>query len=130
MRKLKKCLTLLMTFVLLMSTGLPVRAANIENLSLETGESITVSVPYYEDSYEVVNGVEPVLFESSNPNVATASKTGISMGSNGNSLSVEILGRTEGNADITMSCGGASAMCKVTVVSDNSCAICCNCYKV
>ena len=103
MRKLKKCLTLLMTFVLLMSTGLPVRAANIENLSLETGESITVSVPYYEDSYEVVNGVEPVLFESSNPNVATASKTGISMGSNGNSLSVEILGRTEGNADITIS---------------------------
>lgn len=104
MRKVKKILAVLIAFTFIFQMCLPVYAEDsIQNLSLETGEAVTVKVPYYEDSYTVVNGVEPVLFTSTNSDVATAYKTGITMSSSGNSLSVEILAKTEGTTDIKIS---------------------------
>lgn len=104
MKKAKKFLSVLIAFTFILQMCLPVHAEDsIQNLSLETGEAVTVTVPYYEDSYTVVNGVEPVLFTSTNSDVATAYKTGITMSSSGNSLSVEILAKTEGSANIKIS---------------------------
>lgn len=50
---------------------------------LETGQRTSVQVPYYEDSYIIENGIEPVIYDSSNSDVAVAYKTGISMGAQG-----------------------------------------------
>lgn len=73
-----------------------------KNISLKTGKSIGVSVPYPADSYNIVNGEEPVLYISSDPNVAIAYNTGISFGSSGNYLSVDIIGKSIGTTKITI----------------------------
>lgn len=72
------------------------------DISLDVGKKVEVEVPYYENSYEIVNGVEPVVFYSSNENVATLRKTGVAMGSNGSKIYVDILAVGEGNCDVTV----------------------------
>lgn len=112
MKIIKKCVAIILTIMLVSPINLTVYANDdgnskqrvaTQNILIETGEAVTVKVPYYEDSYTITNGVEPVLYTSSNSDVATAYKTGISMSSSGSTISVEILGKTAGNADITIS---------------------------
>ena len=112
MKEMKKLIAIILALILVIPINLTAYAnddgaskekVTTQNISLETGEAVTVKVPYYEDSYTIVNGVEPVLYTSSNSDVATAYKTGVTMSSSGSTISVEILGRTAGNADITIS---------------------------
>ena len=70
---------------------------------LETGQRTSVQVPYYEDSYIIENGIESVIYDSSNSDVAVAYKTGISMGGTGNTLTVELWAKKVGTTDIVIS---------------------------
>ena len=86
-------------------TSLELYPSSVETSPLDTIQ-ISFAMEYIGGDFKDPNLISPV-WESSNPDVVKVDDMG------------KIYTLTPGNADITMSCGGASAMCKVTVVSDN-----------
>lgn len=86
-------------------TSLELYPSSVETTPLDTIQ-ISFAMEYSGGDFKDPDLISPI-WESSNPEVVKVDDMG------------KIYTLTPGNADVTMSCGGASAMCKVTVVSDN-----------
>ena len=86
-------------------TSLVLYPSSVETTPLDTIQ-ISFAMEYSGGDFKDPNLISPV-WESSNPDVVEVDDMG------------KIYTITPGNADVTMSCGGASAICKVTVISYN-----------
>ncbi|MGN1246493.1 MAG: Ig domain-containing protein [Muribaculaceae bacterium] len=86
-------------------TSLVLHPSSVETTPLDTIQ-ISFAMEYSGGNFKDPNLIQP-MWESSNNEVVKVDSMG------------KIYTIAPGSADVTMSCGGASAICKVTVVSQN-----------
>lgn len=86
-------------------THLVLHPSSVETTPLDTIQ-LVFAMEYTGGDFEDPNLIQP-LWHSSNDDVVGVDSLG------------KIFTRQPGNADVTISCGGASALCKVTVTSQN-----------
>lgn len=96
---MKKLFALILVVAMAMSLWVPVSAAN-QNLELTKGSSETISVPWNESSYSIVNGVDPMQVLVSNTGIISTAKTGTTMTSSGSHIAYKITGREVGTTSL------------------------------
>lgn len=114
---MKRVFAIILVAAMAMSLWIPVSAAD-QTLELTKGSSETISVPWNESSYSIVNGVEPMQVLVSNSGIISAAKTGTTMTSYGSHISYKITGREVGTTSLVFknrNTGATLASYNVTV---------------